>query len=77
MRGEVALALGNMGGDEAIQALLGALRDDASSQVRWRAALALRGTGDASIVADLEEALAAEPDESVREGIQEAIDRLT
>ena len=77
VRQEVALALGSIGGQLAIQPLLDALREDASGQVRWRAALSLGKLGDASTVDELEAALAQETDSQVIEFIEKAIEELS
>lgn len=76
VRGEVALALGKLGGPSSVDALLAALKGDPSPQVRWRSALSLAQRNDASIVPALEDALAAEADPQVRQTIQEALTRL-
>ena len=73
MRGEAALTLGEFGGEEVISALLDALRKDQSPEVRWRAALALSGLVDASLVGELEQALASESDQDVKEMLEGAI----
>ncbi|PKB79077.1 MAG: hypothetical protein BZY88_15215 [SAR202 cluster bacterium Io17-Chloro-G9] len=80
VRGEVALALGDMGdmGDEqAVAALLGALENDPNTSVRWRAAMALGSKRDPSLVAKLEAVLTSETDPQVRESTEEAISRLS
>jgi len=76
VRGEAALTLGRIGGDEVVPALLNAVQNDRSPQVRWRAASALSRLGDASLVTQLEQALTAEEDPQVREFIEDAIDQL-
>ena len=76
VRQQVALTLGSFGGDEAISALLSALRKDPSSEVRWRAALALSRVADPSVVAELEQALPSEEDPRVRKFIEDTITKL-
>ena len=76
VRQEVALTLGSVGGEKAISALLGALREDPSSEVRWRAALALSRLEDPSVVVELEQALQSEENPQVRKFIKDAITKL-
>ena len=57
-------------------ALVTALESDPSPEVRWRAALALSLLGDASVVAELEQALSSEEDPQVRQHIEDGIARL-
>ena len=76
VRGEVALTLGNVGGEQAVPVLMATLRSDPSAEVRWRAALGLSVAGDASLLSELEVALADEQDDQVRETIQQTIDAL-
>ena len=76
VRQETALSLGSIGGEKGRDALLIALREDISPQVRWRAALALSRIGDPSVVGELQQALSIERDPQVLEFIQKAIDRL-
>ncbi|MBM3946435.1 MAG: HEAT repeat domain-containing protein, partial [SAR202 cluster bacterium] len=56
VRGEVALALGKLGGETSVDALLVALRQDPSPQVRWRSALSLGQRGDGTVVPVMEAA---------------------
>ncbi len=76
VRQEVTLALGRIGGEGVAPALLKALREDESSEVRWRAALALSSLGDPSSVVGLEQALATEENPVVRKTLKEAIVNL-
>ena len=76
VRQEVVVVLGGIGGERAVTALLHALREDQSPQVRWRAAMALARLGDASTVGELEEALSVEQDSQARKFIEEAIIKL-
>jgi HEAT repeat protein len=76
VRNETALTLGRIGGQEAVEALLEALRTDSSPQVRWRAASSLGRVGDESIVEELRELQASETDQEMRKYIDEAIEKL-
>lgn len=73
VRQEVVLALGDIGGGHALTALLNALQEDESPQVRWRAAMALARLGDVSVVGALEAALSEEKDPQARKFIEDAI----
>ena len=76
IRGEVILVLGRIALEETTPVLLDALRNDISPKVRWRATLSLGSSSDSSLLAELEQALSAERDPLVREGIKEAIAKL-
>ena len=76
IRGEVALVLSRIGGEDAIIPLLNAMRTDSSPQVRWRASAALGQLGDTTLVSDLVAALAVEEDPEVRLALEGAIAQL-
>ena len=75
-RQETALTLGQIGNEEVGPTLLTALKEDASPEVRWRAALALSRLGFPSAVDGLKQALLAEQDGHVRDNIEQAIGKL-
>jgi len=77
IRAEAALSLGNIGGKLALDALLVALRDDGSFQVRWRAAMMIGLAGRPADVPVLEEALSCETHPLVIEHVRKAIDSLS
>ena len=77
VRKEAALSLGRIGGEEAISALLAALRTDPSPEVRWRAAMMLGRIGGPEIVPALRALAASEADPLVSDRIGEAIARIT
>jgi epoxyqueuosine reductase len=75
LRRNVAVALGNWGGEEAVPALVEALAD-AEPLVRGHAAWALGQIGSAEAVAVLEASLAAERESSVVAEVEAVLDRL-
>jgi HEAT repeat protein len=74
-RNEAALALGMIGGDAALDALIGLLRDPEPS-VRWRAAMGLGQARDVRGIAPLEALLVTETDPLVTEHARRALDGL-
>ena len=76
VRKEAVLSLGRIGGEGALGALLEALSNDLSFEVRWRAAMMLGHIGDQETVASLTEIRAKEAHPFVIEQIDEAIDAL-
>ena len=76
VRKEAALSLGHIGGDEAVSALLEALAEDPSFEVRWRAAMMLGHIGNADTIAALEDLRAQQVHPFVIEHIDEAIEAL-
>lgn len=76
VRKEAALSLGRIGGAEALEALLRALDNDPSAEVRWRAAMMVGSMGDRSAMPRLLEAQSRETDPFVNEHIDSAIERL-
>jgi len=74
-RNEAVLTLGQIGGEAAMNALVGALEDEAAD-VRWRAAMALGRAGDASVVSRLEALAGSDPDEQVREHATKSASRI-
>jgi HEAT repeat protein len=76
VRERAAEALGEIGGEHAVDALLDALRNDAASGVRWRAAVALGEIGDERAVDALLGVLLKEPISFVRGRAAEALGQL-
>ena len=76
VRGEVALFLGQFGGEGVVRVLLDALTRDPSSQVRWRCAMSLGRLGDLSVVEEMKQILLSEEDSKVRDFVAEAIEKL-
>ena len=76
VRKEAALSLGRIGGEGALAALLEALSDDPSFEVRWRAAMMIGHIGDKETVTLLIEIRAKEEHQFVIEQIDEAIEAL-
>jgi len=76
VRKEAALSLGPISGEGALVALLEALSDDPSSEVRWRAAMMIGHIGDQETVALLMEIRMKESHLFVIEQIDEAIEAL-
>ena len=74
-RNEAVLTLGQIGGEAAVNALIGAL-DDEAADVRWRAAMALGRAGNAEIVPRLEALAESDPDEQVREHAAKSASRI-
>ena len=77
VRKEAALTLGRIGGGEVLAALLGALADDPSSEVRWRAAMMIAYIGDSETAVLLANLRVLEADAFVIEHIDEAIAALS
>jgi len=76
VRKEAALSLGRIGGEDALTALLEALSDDPSFEIRWRAAMMIGHIGDQEIAALLMKIRAKEAHPFVIEQIDEAIEAL-
>ena len=76
VRKEAALSLGRIGGEGSLTALLEALSNDPSFEVRWRAAMMIGHIGDQETVALLIKIRAKEAHPFVIEQIDEAIDAL-
>ncbi len=76
VRKEAALSLGRIGGEGALVALLEALSDDPSFEIRWRSAMMIGHIGDQETVALLIEIRAKESHPFVIEHIDEAIEAL-
>jgi len=76
VRQEAALSLGWIGGPIALAALLDAVRDDPSYEVRWRAVMMIGRIGDAGSAAALAAARATETDPIVLDELDRAIERL-
>ena len=77
VRKEAALSLGRIGGEVALVALLEALSDDPSFEIRWRAAMMIGHIGDDRSVPLLVELRAKEAHPFVIEHIDEAIEALS
>jgi HEAT repeat protein len=76
VRKEAALSLGRIGGEGALAALLEALSDDPSFEVRWRAAMMIGHIGDKETVTLLIEIRMKEAHPFVIEHINDAIEAL-
>jgi HEAT repeat protein len=76
VRKEAALSLGRIGGEGALVALLEALSNDPSFEIRWRAAMMIGHIGDQETVTLLIEIRAQEAHLFVIEQIDEAIEAL-
>lgn len=77
VRKEAALSLGYIGGAEVLVALLGALSEDASFEVRWRAAMMIGHMGNREAAAELRDIRTRESHPFVIETIDKAIEALT
>ena len=70
------MTLGSIGGERAMPALLTAIKQHPSPQVRWRTAMALSGPEDTSVLPDLESLLQTERDGQALDSLEKAIAKL-